>query len=187
MTQEVQKPRKALVIAMWAGPGVGKSVTAASTFVELKLARISCEWVTEYAKEKMYEGVLHETTQMEIVQEQLRRLDTVSPHVSVIVTDAPLHISQVYAHSHEEEEVAKFIAEHEDRFEFWNVLLHRDLEEFYETAGRWQPVDVAQAFHRDEIAPFVRQLKGERFFELHVSEAPQVLLKAVQEYLALNA
>lgn len=176
--------RKPLVISLWAGPGVGKTTTAALTFASLKLARVSCELVTEYAKELHYEGRLRETPQREILAEQIRRLSRVQGHADVIVTDAPLHVSQVYAHPHEHDEIAQMLARDVPRFEFWNVLLHRDLGEFYEGKGRWQSSSESEQFHHEKIVPFVRGMVAERFFEMHVDGAPVTLRDAVLEHLA---
>lgn len=174
-------PFQTLTISMWAGPGVGKSVTAANLFVTLKKARVTCEYVPEYAKELQYQGVLRGTRQLDILGEQHRRLALVQGHVEVAVTDAPLHISQLYAHDHEKADVAAFLSHRAQRFCFWNVLLERDITQYFEQAGRWQPPDEAKAFHDRHVVPFVRGLAAERLFELHVDEACDVLLDAVRQ------
>lgn len=173
-------PFRTLTISMWAGPGVGKSVTAANLFVTLKKARITCEYVPEYAKELQYQGTLRQTRQLAILAEQHRRLSLVQGHVEIAVTDAPLHISQLYAYEHEKSEVAEFLVTKTQGFSFWNVLLERDLSLYFEQAGRWQPPDAAKAFHDQHVVPFARALPAERLFELHVDEACMVLLEEVR-------
>ena len=45
----------AIVINLFAGPGVGKSTTAARVFAELKLKGVNCEMALEFAKDKVWE------------------------------------------------------------------------------------------------------------------------------------
>ena len=52
------KLEKPLVVNLFAGPGTGKSTAAAQIFQALKWQRFSCELVTEFAKEKVWEESL---------------------------------------------------------------------------------------------------------------------------------
>ena len=168
-----------LNVCLWAGPGVGKSVTAALLFAALKLERVQCELVTEFAKDLSYEGVLRDTPQEVILREQMRRLHRVQGKVEVVVTDAPPHVSQLYAQPDERDFVDQHLAEHAAGMDFWHVLLERDLASHYEQNGRWQTPSQAQSFHRNVVEPFVKSVPGQRYFELHVDEAVRVLVPAV--------
>ena len=45
-----------LVINLFGAPGAGKSTAAAYIFANLKMKGINCELITEYEKDKLYEG-----------------------------------------------------------------------------------------------------------------------------------
>ncbi len=85
------------VIALCGGPGVGKSTVATGLFSELKQRKISCEYVSEYAKEITWEGTqkLLEN-QMHVFAEQFRRQFRLLNKVDYIVTDSPLIFSSIY-------------------------------------------------------------------------------------------
>jgi AAA domain len=85
------------VINMYAGPGAGKSTTAAGLFFKMKSAQFSVELVTEYAKDKVYEGHLGcLEDQIYIFGKQQRRLNRLRGHVEWAITDSPLILSILY-------------------------------------------------------------------------------------------
>lgn len=88
------------VVNLIGGPGVGKSTVAAGIFYELKKRRISCELVSEVAKDSVWE----ETTsllenQIHIFSEQFRRQWRVIDKVDFVITDSPLILNSVYLDS----------------------------------------------------------------------------------------
>lgn len=85
------------IIALCGGPGVGKSTVASGLFSELKQRKISCEYVSEYAKEitweetqKLLENQLH------VFSEQFRRQFRLINKVSYVITDSPLILNSIY-------------------------------------------------------------------------------------------
>lgn len=89
--------RKLNVINMYAGPGAGKSTTAAGLFYKMKRAGYSVELVTEYAKEKVYEGFFScLEDQIYIFAKQQRRLKRLVGEVKYAITDSPILNSQLY-------------------------------------------------------------------------------------------
>lgn len=85
------------VININGGPGVGKSTIAAGLYSKLKISRISCELVTEAAKEITWEGT-HKLleNQIHIFSEQFRRQWRLIDKVDYIITDSPLILNSVY-------------------------------------------------------------------------------------------
>ena len=85
------------VINLFAGPGAGKSTTAAGTFHELKVAGVNAELVGEFAKDLTWEG-RHGTlqNQLYILAKQYHRLDRLRGQVEVVVIDSPLMLSCIY-------------------------------------------------------------------------------------------
>ena len=90
--------KETIIVNLYGAPGAGKSSGAAYIFYKLKQAGIDCELVTEYAKDKVWEG--HDFVfkdQCYIFGHQHYRLARVYGKVDVIVTDAPLLISAFYS------------------------------------------------------------------------------------------
>ncbi|MFN3573644.1 MAG: AAA family ATPase [Phenylobacterium sp.] len=86
------------MINLWAGPGAGKSTTAASLFALMKAHGLRVELVREYAKELTYEGdMVRLSNQLVILAEQYRRLDSLVGQVDWAITDSPLPIGIAYA------------------------------------------------------------------------------------------
>lgn len=86
-----------IVVNLFGGPGCGKSTIAAALFSDLKFTMHSCELVTEYAKDKVWEksmGTLD--NQLYVFAKQHHRLWRVGDQVDTIVTDAPLLMSLYY-------------------------------------------------------------------------------------------
>jgi len=85
------------VINLFAGPGAGKSTTAAGLFFFMKLAGRNVELVTEVAKDATWEEhhfLLGD--QYAITGEQNRRLSRLIGKVDYVITDSPLLLGLAY-------------------------------------------------------------------------------------------
>jgi tRNA uridine 5-carbamoylmethylation protein Kti12 len=124
----MQKDRKALVINLYGGPGVGKSTTAAGVFSLLKLHNIECELVTEYAKDLVWEE-RHRTIQDQqyLFAKQHHRLWRVADKVDVIVTDCPLMLSPIYGERYKivNESFTNNVVDVVNGFDNRNIILTR--------------------------------------------------------------
>jgi len=89
------------IINLYGGPGCGKSTTAAGIFYHLKNKGYKIEFVTEYAKDLVWEDRVSDLEiQIYIFAKQYRKMLTVASHkVDYIVTDSPLLLSAVYGHN----------------------------------------------------------------------------------------
>jgi hypothetical protein len=86
------------VINLWAGPGAGKSTTAAGLFFLMKLTGRRVELVTEYAKEVVYDqDPTRIKNQLLILAKQDERLRRLQGQVDYVITDSPLPATWVYA------------------------------------------------------------------------------------------
>jgi hypothetical protein len=91
-----------LVVNFAAGPGAGKSTTAAGVFYFLKLAGVRAEIVDEYAKQLTYDGDFGDTgrlqDQLYVLAKQRRKLDRLAKggKVQVTVCDSPLFMGKAY-------------------------------------------------------------------------------------------
>ena len=86
-----------VAINLFAGPGAGKSTTAAGVFRLLKLRGFNVELVTEYAKDLTWAG-RHKTLndQLYVFAKQHHRMTMCADQVDYIVTDSPLLLSRIY-------------------------------------------------------------------------------------------
>jgi hypothetical protein len=89
--------KKLKIVNLFAGPGAGKSTTAAGLFYLMKIEGFSVELITEYAKEKVYEGHFGTLSdQIYIFGKQQRRAKKLIGHVEYAITDSPLMLSTLY-------------------------------------------------------------------------------------------
>ena len=88
---------KPIVINMFAGPGSGKSTTAAAVFSLLKMHEVNAELITEFAKDLAWEERFTTMNdQAYIWGKQHHRMWRVKDHVDVMVTDSPLLFGLIY-------------------------------------------------------------------------------------------
>lgn len=96
-----EKPKRPLVVNLFAGPGAGKSTGAAFLFAYLKLMKVNVELVTEFAKELAWEGdkEFMANNQIYITGQQIRRMNRLIGKVDVIITDSPIELGALYTDS----------------------------------------------------------------------------------------
>lgn len=136
------------VINLWAGPGAGKSTTAAGLFHFMKLKGENVELVGEAAKDATWEGNLsvldHQLFLLGIQDIRLRRL---VGQVEWAITDSPIPLGLLYARQPEygpwfrEASLGAF-----NRYDNYNVRILR--AKAYSTVGRNQDAAQAQALDR---------------------------------------
>lgn len=87
-----------IVINLYGGPGTGKSTTAAGLFNLLKVNNFNCELVTEYAKDKVWEGSITTLANpLYVFAKQSHRLWRCKrAGVDICVTDSPILLALVY-------------------------------------------------------------------------------------------
>ena len=87
------------IINFFGGPGTGKSTTSSGLFYQMKKNNLNCEYVTEYAKELVWEERFNiiNNDQLYILARQHRYIDRLRDKVDYVVTDSPLLLSAIYA------------------------------------------------------------------------------------------
>lgn len=132
-----------LVVNFFGGPGCGKSTTAAWLFSELKQRRISCEYVTEFAKDLTWEENKNALACQEYVfGNQSYRMHIVKDKVDVLITDSPLPLSIVYNHGRlAENEFNKIVWQVFNMYDNLNIYLTRP--DVYEQTGRNESAEEA--------------------------------------------
>lgn len=177
---------RTLNVNLYAGPGIGKSVTAARLYAELKLRGIHTELVAEYAKELVYLGILEQKTQEDILKEQIRRQGLLQGQALVVVTDSPAPMSLVYAKRlvGDAATMARLYKLLEEGTRGWlnlDVLLNRDLTKGFEKEGRSQNPEESMLLHRQIGHMLCQSSPGH--IELTVETALEQLVERVQEHL----
>lgn len=132
---------RTLLLNLFAGPGTGKSTTAAAVFAELKYRGVNCEMALEYAKDKVWEKSHHIlANQIYVFGHQHHRITRLVGQVSVIVSDSPLLHSIIYDSGENPHFAPMVYAEHCKYLNF-NVFL-----------GRVKPFNPAGRVHGEEQA-----------------------------------
>lgn len=86
------------ILNIWAGPGAGKSTTAAEVFCRLKKAGYVAELVTEYIKSWAWAGRKPGPyDDLYITAKQISRETALYGKVDYIVTDSPVGLGVIYA------------------------------------------------------------------------------------------
>lgn len=90
--------KNTLIVNLYGGPGTGKSSGAAYIFSKLKMAGIDAEYVTEFAKDKVWENNKEAfKCQFYISGKQSFRISRCYGKVDVIITDSPIRLGKIYA------------------------------------------------------------------------------------------
>jgi len=86
-----------ILVNLFAGAGAGKSTLATGIFTLLKHHNVNAEYISEYAKDLVWEERLHiQRNDLDIFAEQSRRQFRLNGKVDVMVTDSPILLSSVY-------------------------------------------------------------------------------------------
>jgi hypothetical protein len=133
----------ALVVNLFAGPGAGKSTTAAGVFSNLKRAGRNVELVTEYAKDLTWENRnMALDNQIYILGKQYHRLFRVINQVEVAITDSPLMFGAIYCPQDYFDHFKPLIVEVHESMNSLNYFVNRAKP--YNTSGRSQTEEQAK-------------------------------------------
>ena len=131
-----------LIVNAFGGPGVGKTTACWHIASELKKKGIYTEYVSEYAKELVYEekwDMLDDSmkNQTIILAEQQKRLDRLIGKVEVVVTDSPLLLSIIYAND-KNDDFEKMIINKFNQYNNFNLVVLRNKKQNFQQIGRKQ-------------------------------------------------
>ena len=155
-----------IVINLFGEPGAGKSTAATYIFAMLKMQGIKCEYVSEFAKDMVWdEDFKALENQPYVFGCQSYRLSRIANEVDVAITDCPLLLSAVYnrdpifiANTALHEDFKKLVVSIFKSYDNINVLLDRQHE--YEDMGRHESEEEAlevrkmlcRAFNKYDVA-----------------------------------
>ena len=165
--------KKTLIVNLYGGPGSGKSTMAARVFAELKDLGINCELATEYAKDVTWQKGFHVLgNQVYIFAKQQHRIWRLDGQVEVIITDAPLLNSLVYASDETSETFKSLVKEEYAKRPSLDIFLRRVKP--YNPSGRSQSEDEAKSldekifFILKECGVNAHELNGEKSTAEHI-------------------
>lgn len=133
------------VCNLFAGPGSGKSTTAAALFAELKYRNVNAELIQEAAKDAAWEGRSGKffAAQQYILGEQSWRQWRLKGDVDIAVTDSPLPMGLVYMEpSFPAQSLRQMVLEDFHSYDNFNVFITRNKP--YNNKGRMQNEDEAK-------------------------------------------
>lgn len=127
-----------IVINLFGEPGVGKSTAAMDITAKLKRKGINAEYVSEFAKDKVYENNGEVFKHQEyLFGKQSFKMGRVKDKVQVMVVDSPLILCIVYNNDETlGEDFDKTVRNVFDSYDNKNYLLTR--KHTYEDEGRFQ-------------------------------------------------
>lgn len=178
---KLMEKKNTLIVNLYGAPGAGKSSGAAYIFYKLKSLGIDAELVTEYAKDKVWEG--HDMVFKDscyIFGHQHFRLARVFGKVDVIVTDAPLFISAFYADPDVREELSEIARKTNAKYSERSLSFFVNRMKVYNPNGRFQSKEESDAV-AGEMRKFVEKM-GVPLTDIPGSEAGYDLV--VSETLA---
>ncbi len=141
------------VINLFAGPGAGKSTTAAGLFSEMKYANIQVELVTEYVKHWAWVNrEIKVLDQLYILAKQSQMESRLYGKVEYLVTDSPILLPPIYEDLYfgtnvTKEAAIRFIdVASKNGATYYNFLLERNKP--FHQEGRFQNEDEARRIDR---------------------------------------
>lgn len=150
---------KLKVINLFAGPGAGKSTLRAGLFFKLKSLGVSCEEVTEYAKDLTWDkNTSALSDQLFILANQNRRLQRLQGKVEWVISDSPLLLNLNYVvPAYLPKTFRELVFELWDTYDNKNFFINRS--KAYVTAGRNQTEEEAKKLDQD----ILDMLEAKRF------------------------
>lgn len=132
-----------IVINLFGEPSAGKSTAAMDITARLKRSGINAEYVSEFAKDKLYENSQEVFNHQEyIFGKQSFKMGRVRNKVKVIVTDSPIVLSIIYnKNNYLTDNFNKTVMDVFNSYTNKNYLLTRNHS--YENEGRFQNEDEA--------------------------------------------
>lgn len=137
--------KNTLIVNFFAGPGAGKSTTAAGVYSILKLNGIDCELVTEYAKKLTWEGRQEALAdQIYVTSKQYHYVYPLIGKVDVVLCDSPILLGLVYGNG--TQKYKEFVVDLFSKMENRNYFVERDKK--YNVNGRNQ--NYIEALEKDQ-------------------------------------
>lgn len=172
-------------INLFAGPGTGKSTTAAGLFYKMKTKGFKVEYVQEYAKDLTFgKDYVKLSDQLLLLGEQHHRMFRLKDQVDFVIHDSPFIMGMAYASDEliPLEEFEALIRSLYDRYDHINVFLKRNVDAHgYQEYGRNQSLDEAE--RKDRIIKKWLKKFGIFYYEVEMGpDAVKTIYKIVKKH-----
>jgi adenylate kinase family enzyme len=142
--------KNTIIVNLYGGPGTGKSTGAAYIFSLLKMNDIDAEYVSEFAKDKVWEGNSEVfKCQFYITGKQTYRIARCFGKVDVIVTDSPIRLGKIYADRIGLTRLGLACVEAADQFNLHTIDIFLKRVKPYNPNGRNQSEDESKEIDTD--------------------------------------
>ena len=165
-------------VNFFAGPGCGKTGTAAGVFSALKERHYDVEHIPEYVKTWAHEGrkpVSYD--QLYLFAKQVKAEDVILRNVSFIVNESPLLMNCAYSQTYNcpaTPQIIEIARQFDRDFPPLNFLIERTVK--YNPKGRYQNEEEAKEFDRFLAAFLDQHLEGE-LIKVTVQEFDNIMSK----------
>lgn len=180
-------PEPTLFVNLFGGPDAGKSTTAAGVFHLLKMRGHNSEYITEYAKDRVWHGDGHTLGQYQeyVHAKQAQRYARLEGKVEVAVSDAPPLLGLVYGRHMDFPEWNEYVyAEYLRRWNL-NIYLERPRDKPYNPAGRLQTEEAAKELDDVVLAMLASHVN---FYRIEANaDAPQTIYRYILRELRDDA
>ena len=174
--------KKTVVVNLFAGPGAGKTTCAWEIASELKKRGIETEYVSEFAKELVWDNKLdlldgsleHQTY---VYQEQNRRVQRLLGKVDAVVTDSPSLLSLMYL-KEADQNFENTLLDNFKRQQNFNLFINRG--KVFQQAGRLQNLEESQVIDK-KIKDFLE--KNNIYFGTYYHQTVDVLIDNIVKNL----
>lgn len=152
-SQDLAPTRKTVIVNLFAGPGAGKTTCAWEIASELKKRGVEAEYVSEYAKEFVWDGrtdVLDGSLehQQMLFKEQAHRINRLLGKVDVVVTDSPTILGLLYLKEPNGNFEAQVLRDF-NRHKNFNLFINRG--QVFQQAGRIHNAAESQAIDKSVL------------------------------------
>lgn len=161
----MESREQTLIVNLFAGPGTGKSTTAAGIQYRLKVSGYNSEYIQEYAKDKTWsEDKQTLLCQPYVTGKQFYRTTRIMDKVEVAVTDSPILTGILYQQN-KSEHFEAWVVEAFKKCNNLNFFLVRNVEHHpYNPAGRSQSLE--EAIEKDREMKEVLDKHGIPYMEV---------------------
>ena len=159
-----------LLVNLFAGPGTGKSTTAAGVFYKMKTQHINSEYIQEYAKDKTWMGDHFSLgIQPYVTVKQLYRQERLRDKVDVAITDGCILNGLLYHCKYVNDDFTYWLLSAHRSFPNLNIFIERNVQHHgYEASGRSQ--DLTQAMQIDQRTLDLLDRLKEPYMRLQMSD-----------------
>ena len=182
--------KNTLIVNLYGGPGCGKSTGAAYLFSKLKMAGVDAEYVTEFAKDKVWEGSQEAfKCQFYITGKQAFRISRCFGKVDVIITDSPIMLGSIYANISGRQALAKACIEEANRYAGNSVDIVLKRVKPYNPNGRSQTEQESKGI--DDVVRSMLSANGTGYYEVTgdldgYDKAYSLIMKGLKEAKEYN-